>query len=49
MIDGCAISLPRRAAGGAPVGLMLATPHGRDARLFGVARAVERSISSQGD
>jgi aspartyl-tRNA(Asn)/glutamyl-tRNA(Gln) amidotransferase subunit A len=45
MIDGCAISLPVHEPGGAPVGLMLAARRGEDARLFQIARAVERQVS----
>jgi aspartyl-tRNA(Asn)/glutamyl-tRNA(Gln) amidotransferase subunit A len=45
MIDGCAISLPVHQPGGAPVGLMLAARRGEDARLFQIARAVERQVS----
>lgn len=41
LLDGCAISLPVHAQGEAPVGLMLAMSHGRDAQLFRLARSVE--------
>jgi aspartyl-tRNA(Asn)/glutamyl-tRNA(Gln) amidotransferase subunit A len=40
-LDACAISLPIHRPGEAPVGLMLIGRHGRDARLFAVAAAVE--------
>jgi aspartyl-tRNA(Asn)/glutamyl-tRNA(Gln) amidotransferase subunit A len=40
-LDGCAVSVPIEPPGTAPVGLMLAAPGGSDARLLGVAAAVE--------
>lgn len=40
-LDGCAISLPCHRSGEAPVGLMLAAPHGQDRRLLAAALAVE--------
>jgi aspartyl-tRNA(Asn)/glutamyl-tRNA(Gln) amidotransferase subunit A len=44
-LDGCAISLPCHAVGTAPVGLMLASSHGRDKRLLHVAATVEAAIA----
>ena len=44
-LDGCAISLPCHAAGAAPVGLMLASSHGRDKRLLDIAATVEAAIA----
>jgi aspartyl-tRNA(Asn)/glutamyl-tRNA(Gln) amidotransferase subunit A len=41
MIDGCAISLPIPASGDAPVGLMVASAGGMDARLFAIAAGIE--------
>ncbi|OYX88210.1 MAG: hypothetical protein B7Y84_09295 [Azorhizobium sp. 32-67-21] len=41
MLDGCAISLPLTATGGAPVGLMLAGAAGRDAEILAIAAGVE--------
>ncbi|MEP9355153.1 amidase [Xanthobacter sp. KR7-65] len=46
MIDGCAISLPLTAPGGAPAGLMLAGAPGGDASLFAVAAGVEAALAS---
>ena len=40
-LDGCAFSLPCHAPGELPVGLMLASVHGDDARLAAVALAIE--------
>jgi len=40
-LDGCAISLPVHEPGSAPVGLMLAAPAGRDARLLAAALGIE--------
>jgi len=41
MIDGCALSLPVPAAGGAPVGLMIAGAPGTDQTILSVAGGVE--------
>ncbi|TCT06164.1 amidase [Aquabacter spiritensis] len=41
MIDGCAISLPIAATGGAPVGLMLAGAGGADRRILAIAAGIE--------
>ena len=41
-LDLCSISLPVHRQGDAPVGLMLIGKHGGDARLFQIAKAVER-------
>jgi len=46
LLDGCAISLPCHAPGTLPVGLMLAAPAMADARLLGVARAVEAALQA---
>jgi aspartyl-tRNA(Asn)/glutamyl-tRNA(Gln) amidotransferase subunit A len=43
--DRCAISLPCHRAGGASVGLMLMGETMGDARLFGIAAAVERALA----
>lgn len=45
MLDGCAISLPCQPAGGAPVGLSLASVHGDDARLINWSLAVETVLN----
>jgi aspartyl-tRNA(Asn)/glutamyl-tRNA(Gln) amidotransferase subunit A len=47
MIDGCAISIPIRAARDAPVGLMIAGPAGADHRLFAIAAAVEAALAGE--
>ncbi|MFT3718385.1 amidase [Pseudorhodoferax sp.] len=44
-LDGCAFSLPCHAPGDLPVGLMLASVHGDDARLAAVALAVEAALA----
>src|SRR5450830_1602737 len=44
-LDGCAFSLPCQAAGELPVGLMLASVRGDDARLASVALAVEQALA----
>ncbi len=41
VMDGCAISIPVTAPDNPPVGLMLASTHGRDAELFAIAATVE--------
>jgi aspartyl-tRNA(Asn)/glutamyl-tRNA(Gln) amidotransferase subunit A len=46
-LDGCAFSLPCHAAGDLPVGLMLASVCGDDARLASVALAVEAVLLSR--
>lgn len=43
-LDGCAFSLPCQAPGEMPVGLMLASVRDDDARLAGVALAVEQAL-----
>lgn len=43
-LDGCAISLPCQAPGDLPVGLTLAAPAMQDARLLGMALAVEQAL-----
>ena len=44
-LDGCAFSLPCHEPGSLPIGLMLAAPHGADARLAGLALSLERLLS----
>jgi aspartyl-tRNA(Asn)/glutamyl-tRNA(Gln) amidotransferase subunit A len=44
LLDGCAFSLPCHAPGELPVGLMLASVRGDDARLAAVALAVEAAL-----
>ncbi|MGB0087768.1 MAG: amidase [Rhodomicrobiaceae bacterium] len=44
MLDGCAITLPCHHVDEAPVGLMLASSHGRDRALFGIAATVEAAL-----
>ena len=44
-LDGCAFSLPCHEAGEHPVGLMVASTRGRDARLAAVALAIEASLA----
>ncbi|MFT4268621.1 MAG: amidase [Xenophilus sp.] len=46
LLDGCAFSLPCHAAGELPVGLMLASVRGDDARLAGVALAAEAALAA---
>ncbi|WP_295850940.1 amidase [uncultured Xylophilus sp.] len=43
-LDGCAVSLPCQASGMLPVGLMLSSVRGDDARLAAVALAVEAAL-----
>jgi aspartyl-tRNA(Asn)/glutamyl-tRNA(Gln) amidotransferase subunit A len=43
-MDGCAISLPCHTKGELPVGLMLASTHGQDALVLGLALAVEAAL-----
>jgi aspartyl-tRNA(Asn)/glutamyl-tRNA(Gln) amidotransferase subunit A len=45
MIDGCALSLPIAAAGGAPVGLTVAGVAGADHRIFAVSAAIEALLA----
>ena len=45
-LDGCALSVPCHAAGGAPVGLMLARFDGNDGVLLNIGEAVERALSA---
>lgn len=45
-LDGCAFSLPCHAPGELPVGLMLASVRGDDARLAAVALAVEAALAA---
>jgi aspartyl-tRNA(Asn)/glutamyl-tRNA(Gln) amidotransferase subunit A len=47
-LDGCAVSLPcqpKRAAGSAPVGLMVSGPAMSDRRILAVAAAIERTLA----
>lgn len=46
-LDGCAISLPCHAPGEAPVGLMIAAPHGSDERLLAIASAIEALLEAK--
>jgi aspartyl-tRNA(Asn)/glutamyl-tRNA(Gln) amidotransferase subunit A len=48
ILDGCSISLPMGQRGGAPCGLMLSAPGGRDRQLFAAAAAVEASLAMGG-
>ncbi|MFP3440335.1 amidase [uncultured Pantoea sp.] len=41
ILDGCAVSLPCHQPGTAPVGLMICSTHGNDARLLSLALAIE--------
>ncbi len=45
-LDGCAFSLPCQRAGELPVGLMLSSVNGDDARLASVALAVEAALAA---
>lgn len=47
LLDGCAFSLPCHAPGELPVGLMLASVRGDDARLAAVALAVESALHAR--
>ncbi len=44
LLDGCSFSLPCQGAGELPVGLMVSSVHGDDARLAAVALAVESAL-----
>jgi aspartyl-tRNA(Asn)/glutamyl-tRNA(Gln) amidotransferase subunit A len=46
LLDGCSYSLPCHREGELPVGLMLSSVHGDDARLSAVALAVEAALSA---
>lgn len=46
LLDGCSYSLPCHREGELPVGLMLSSVHGDDARLSAVALAVEDALSA---
>lgn len=46
LLDGCSYSLPCHREGELPVGLMLSSIHGDDARLSAVALAVEDALSA---
>ena len=48
-LDGCAISIPCHVPGESPVGLMIVGRHGDDHRLFSIALAVEKLLSSSRD
>jgi aspartyl-tRNA(Asn)/glutamyl-tRNA(Gln) amidotransferase subunit A len=43
--DGCALSLPVPASGGAPVGLMIVARRGEDARLLRIGAELERVLA----
>jgi aspartyl-tRNA(Asn)/glutamyl-tRNA(Gln) amidotransferase subunit A len=45
MLDGCSISIPMHVPGEPPSGLMLIGRRGEDAKLFAIARAVERALA----
>ena len=45
VLDGCALSLPLPAAGGAPVGLMVVGRRGEDAGLLRIGAGLERYFS----
>ena len=45
ILDGCSISLPMGPRGGAPCGLMLSAPGGRDRQVFAAAAAVEANLA----
>ena len=45
VVDGCSLSLPARAPGGAPVGVMLAGRGGDDARILRIGAALEPVIA----
>ena len=47
MLDGCSISIPMHAPGEPPAGFMLIARAGEDAKLFSIARAVERVLRAQ--
>ncbi len=47
LLDGCAISLPCHAPGSLPVGLMIGGPAMADARIMGIARAIERLLQGE--
>lgn len=44
-VDGCALSLPCHAPGNAPVGLMVASTHGEDARILALGAAIESALA----
>ena len=44
-LDGCAVTLPCHAGGGAPVGLMVCGPAMSDRRILSASAAVERALS----
>ena len=46
VLDGCALSLPLAAAGGAPVGLMVVGRRGEDAALLRIGAGLEAALSS---
>ena len=46
-LDGCSFSLPCHAAGERPVGLMLSSVNGDNARLAAVALAVEAALEAR--
>lgn len=45
-LDGCALSIPCHRTGEAPVGLMIAGTHGKDAHILRVGSAIEVALSS---
>lgn len=44
-LDGCALSLPCHAQGQAPVGLMLASTHGKDRQVLAMGLAIEQALA----
>lgn len=46
ILDGCALSLPVAAAGGAPAGLMVVGRHGEDAQLLRIGAGVEAILAN---
>ena len=47
-LDGCAISLPCQAPGELPVGLMVSSTAGQDARLAPMALSLEACLGARG-
>ena len=46
VVDGCALSVPARAPGGAPAGVMLVGRGGEDARILRIGAALERLLAA---
>ena len=47
VLDGCALSLPLRAAGGAPVGLMVAGRRNEDLGLLRIGAGIEAALADR--